>query len=219
MKQQFKNRPKQKTKASSKVALISQKAKQIRKKDEKWTDAIKRATVLLHKGKSKDNKSISKSSTSLYGIKGQFKAGVVPEIKITYTKSRRLLGSVKSPEETVAFVRKQFRKGTIETREYFFVIYLNRKNTILGYHLHSMGGLSGTVVDARIIFAIALKSLATGIILAHNHPAGGLKPSQQDINQTTKIANIGKLHDIEVLDHLIITKEGYFSFAEENLVL
>ncbi|KAA1244543.1 RadC family protein [Aquimarina sp. RZ0] len=214
-----------KSKNTNRVTLISKRAKQIRGKGEKWTNAIKRATLELKKegalngtAKTAKKKALT-NNTSLYGVKGQFKPEIVPEIKLTYTRGRRLLGSAGSPDQIVDFVRKQFKKGTIETRENFYVIYLNHKNTILGYHLHSTGGLSGTVIDARIIFAIALKSLATQIILSHNHPGGGLKPSKQDIEQTTKIANNGKLHNIKVLDHLIITKDGYFSFAEENLAL
>ena len=221
MKQLDSKKRKSKSKNTTRVALISKRAKRIRGKKEKWTNAIKRATVELKKEGllNGTSKKIPSNNISLYGIKGQFKPEIIPEIKLSYTKGRRLLGSVGSPEDIVSFVRKQFKRGSIETQEHFYVIYLNQKNIILGYHLHSLGGLSGTLIDVRIIFAIALKSLATQIILSHNHPGGSLKASKQDIEQTRKIVNIGKLHNIKVLDHLIITKDGYFSFAEENLVL
>ena len=154
----------------------------------------------------------------LSGLKGQFKPNLVPEIKLRYNKGRRVLGNVKSSEEAAAFLRAQYRRGTLEAQEYFNVIYLNRKNSILGYYRHTKGGLTGTVADTRIIFAIALKSLSSGMILSHNHPGGHLEPSAADINITTRIKQIGDLHEIAVLDHIILTKSDYFSFADEGLL-
>lgn len=154
----------------------------------------------------------------LSGIKGQFKSSLVPEIKIRYNKGRRVLGNVKSSNEAAKFIRAQYKQGTIEAQEFFNVIYLDRKNSIIGYYQHSKGGMAGTVVDSRIVFAIALKSMASSIILSHNHPSGNLKPSQSDINMTRRVKQIGDLHDISVLDHLIVTKNGYFSFADEGIL-
>lgn len=82
----------------------------------------------------------------------------------------------------------------------------------------SQGGLDGTVADLRIIFAIALKSLSTSIVVAHNHPSGNKKPSAADTKLTKKIKDAGELLDIQLLDHLILVENGYFSFADEGLL-
>ena len=82
----------------------------------------------------------------------------------------------------------------------------------------SSGGISGTIVDIRLILGVALKCLASGIILAHTHPSGELTPSRVDRELTQKLKEAAKLMDISLLEHLIITNEGYFSFADEGLV-
>ncbi len=102
--------------------------------------------------------------------------------------------------------------------EAFYVILLNRANKVLEVELISRGGVSGTVADTKIIFQSALLRLASGIILAHNHPSGNLKPSEADKNLTRKIAQAGKTLDISVLDHIIVGDNAYFSFADEGLM-
>ena len=102
--------------------------------------------------------------------------------------------------------------------EEFKVILLNRVNRVLGIYHVSSGGIAGTIADPKLIFMAALKGSASGIILSHNHPSGNLKPSQVDLQLTKKIVEGGKLLDISVVDHLIITSEGYLSFADEGLL-
>jgi DNA repair protein RadC len=102
--------------------------------------------------------------------------------------------------------------------EEFWILLLSRNCKIIAKELISKGGLSGTVADPKIIFSIALQHQASSIILAHNHPSGNLKPSQQDIDLTKKIHAAGRILDIGVLDHLIITDGGFFSFADEELL-
>lgn len=102
--------------------------------------------------------------------------------------------------------------------EEFWILLLNRANKIIGRERISSGGVAGTVVDAKVVFRKAVQQLACSIILAHNHPSGNLKPSQADKNLTEKLVNAGKAIDILVLDHLIISSEGYFSFADESLM-
>lgn len=97
-----------------------------------------------------------------------------------------------------------------------FALYLSRSNNILGYAQISSGGLSGTVCDPRIVFQYALKLNASGIILAHNHPSGSLKPSRADISLTDKIRDAGKLLDIDLIDHLIVSEVGYWSWLEKT---
>lgn len=101
--------------------------------------------------------------------------------------------------------------------EEFWVLYLNNSNKILFKTQLSKGGLTGTVVDVRIVFKIALEQNATAIILSHNHPSGKLMPSDADIQITKKIKSAGQQLEIPVLDHIIITERGYYSFADEGI--
>lgn len=98
------------------------------------------------------------------------------------------------------------------------MILLNRNNRVLGIVDLSKGGGSSTVIDTRVVFAIALKSTATSIILAHNHPSGNLRPSSEDIRITKKLKEAAKLLDIELHDHLIIAENNYLSMAEEAYI-
>ncbi|AFL81365.1 DNA repair protein radc [Aequorivita sublithincola DSM 14238] len=102
--------------------------------------------------------------------------------------------------------------------EEFWILYLNNSNKIIKSAQLSKGGITGTVVDVRLAFKEALQLGAVGIILAHNHPSGTLKPSQADIQLTKKLKIAGDSLDIKVLDHLIITEKAYFSFADENML-
>lgn len=106
----------------------------------------------------------------------------------------------------------------LEVQEQFKVMLLNRANKVLGIYEASKGGMAGTIADPKLIFSTALKACASSIILAHNHPSGNLKPSQADIGLTKKIIDGGNLLDISVLDHVIITSEGYYSFADEGMI-
>ncbi|MEO5912197.1 MAG: DNA repair protein RadC [Pelobium sp.] len=102
--------------------------------------------------------------------------------------------------------------------EEFWIILLNRANKVLNKVLISKGGQAGTVADPKIIFKAALENNAANIILSHNHPSGNLKPSQADVDLTKKLKQAGKLIDISILDHVIFTDAGYFSFADEGLL-
>lgn len=102
--------------------------------------------------------------------------------------------------------------------EEFWVIFLNNANRVIKKTQISIGGMTGTLVDARIIMKAALEFGAVGIILVHNHPSGTLKPSQADKTVTDKIGKAGQLLDIKTLDHIIITEHAYFSFADEGLL-
>lgn len=100
--------------------------------------------------------------------------------------------------------------------EEFYVILVNRANKVIKVQQIGMGGISGTMVDVRVIFKAALDHMATGIILGHNHPSGQLKPSQADRQLTTNIKMAGKLMQIDLLDHLIIGNNAYYSFADDG---
>ncbi len=102
--------------------------------------------------------------------------------------------------------------------EEFWILILNRRKQIIKKQLISSGGVSGTVADPKIIFHLALQELASSIVLIHNHPSGSLKPSQSDLSLTKKLKKAGDVLDIPVVDHLIYTDDGYYSFADEGIL-
>lgn len=102
--------------------------------------------------------------------------------------------------------------------EEFWVVLLNRANRIIRKEKISAGGVAGTVVDSKILFKLAVESLASSIILAHNHPSGNVKPSQEDINLTRRLKQAAALLEINLFDHLIVTEHGYYSFADEGML-
>jgi DNA repair protein RadC len=113
--------------------------------------------------------------------------------------------------------KQVWEEGKIELVEQFKVQLLNRSNKVLDLVNISSGGVSGTVVDPKIIFVAALKANACALITCHNHPSGNLRPSRADEELTQKIKSAGSLLDIKLLDHLILTADSYYSFAEEGL--
>lgn len=102
--------------------------------------------------------------------------------------------------------------------EEFWVLFLNNSNKVILKSQLSKGGISGTIVDVRLVFKLALENAATGLILCHNHPSGGLKPSDADKQITKKIKQAGDNLDVKVLDHLIITETKYYSFVDEGIL-
>jgi len=102
--------------------------------------------------------------------------------------------------------------------EEFWILFLNRSNRVINRMKVSQGGISGTVTDVRMIMKKAIESLASGIIVCHNHPSGNLKPSESDTKITRKIKDAGNLMDIQLLDHLIISEKDYYSFADNGLL-
>jgi len=102
--------------------------------------------------------------------------------------------------------------------EVFAVIFLTRSNRITHYEVVSEGGITGTVADPRIIIKKALAHDAVSVILCHNHPSGSVKPSRQDEELTLKIKNAAMFFDIKVIDHIIVSEDGYYSFADEGII-
>lgn len=113
-------------------------------------------------------------------------------------------------------MEQAFNDDTLEYKEYFKLILLNKGNKVLGVTTISEGGIDGTVVDVRLIMQTALLAHSSAIILAHNHPAGGLTPSSYDNEVTKKIKEAAKLMDIKLYDHLIVTRQNYYSYADEG---
>jgi DNA repair protein RadC len=123
--------------------------------------------------------------------------------------------TIKGSTDIAAYIKSLLRD---RENEVFGVVYLNQANRIKHYEVISVGGLTGTVADPRIIFKKALAADATSIILFHNHPSGNLQPSNADKELTRKIIQAGTLFDIRILDHIIVSEYGYFSFADEGLI-
>jgi len=124
---------------------------------------------------------------------------------------------IKSSSEAAEYMR-QFWEGDIEIFESFFILTLNNSYNVTGYAKISQGGITGTVVDKRIIAKYAVDNLATSIIVAHNHPSGNLSFSNPDIKISKEIKEAMKMLDITLLDSLVITAEGYSSMADEGLL-
>ena len=132
----------------------------------------------------------------------------------------RLIQSQKitSSSDAVEIIRKTWDKRTIEMQEEVKILLMNQSNTILGVYNFSKGGITSSLVDVRLILSVALKCLATGIILVHNHPSGNLEPSTSDLRIVKKLQDCCKLLDITLLDSIIITKESYMSFGDDGIL-
>ena len=125
---------------------------------------------------------------------------------------------IESSKDAERILRQTWNSEKLELVEQFRILLTNRANKVLGILDVSQGGIAGTVADPKVIFACALKAAASGIILAHNHPSGNLIASQADIELTKKLSAGGRILEIAVLDHIILTSESYFSFADEGLL-
>ncbi len=122
---------------------------------------------------------------------------------------------VKSSREVAAYLRTTLSDLR---HEVFGCLYLNRAGKILNFEIISQGGLTGTVADPRLILKKALEEDAVSLIICHNHPSGSLHPSKQDEDLTAKVRDAARLFDIKLLDHIIVSEEGYYSFADQGLL-
>jgi DNA repair protein RadC len=139
----------------------------------------------------------------------------VKEIDITFREDRLIFSSLRSSEDAYNFVKEVIGEG-LEIQEHFVVLYLNHANKLIGYYKHTKGTINSTQVDIELIVAAGLKILAKAVILSHNHPSGNTMPSEPDKTITKKIKEGFKYFDVSVLDHIIATKSGYYSFADDG---
>jgi len=148
------------------------------------------------------------------------KQWLAAEIQLSYKSNVRpsQRPEIKSSKDAYEVLKQSWNESTIELIEEFKVIFTNRANKVLGIYEAAMGGICGVCVDPKLVFVASLKAGATGIILSHNHPSGNLPPSQADLTLTKKIKEGCKWLDITLLDHLILTREQYYSFADEGLI-
>lgn len=146
---------------------------------------------------------------------------LVNEIQISYREKLSTLqsNSITNSNDVAQLLFKTWDADTIGLNECFKILLLNQSNKVKGIYPLSIGGITGTLVDMRILFAIILKTLSVGIILAHNHPSGQLKASEADKQLTNKIQQAALLFDVKVLDHIILAPDGrYYSFADNRLM-
>ncbi len=141
----------------------------------------------------------------------------VSEVELTYKNKVKASDRPQITSSRTAFDILLFNwSDQISYQEEFNILLLNRANRVLGFYNVSKGGQSSTVVDAKVVFAAALKISASYILLSHNHPSMNLTPSLADIELTKKLVAGAKLLDLKIIDHLIITPYSYFSFADEG---
>ena len=144
----------------------------------------------------------------------------VAEVELVYKSKVKASDrtQITSCNDAYEVLQAIWEDGKLDLVEQFKVLFLNRANKVLCVYNVSSGGITGTVADPRLIYSAALKVNAVSLVLCHNHPSGSLKPSRQDEELTQKIKGAGTFLDIKVLDHLIISSEGYYSFADEGLL-
>lgn len=145
----------------------------------------------------------------------------VNEIQISYKEriTSPFWHKISSSKDASELLYEHWNKNTIEVHESFKIMLLNNSNKVKGIYQLSQGGITGTMIDLRILFAVVLKTLSVAIILTHNHPSGKLQASEADIRLTEKIKKAAELFDVKVLDHLIIAPNGeYYSFSDNGIL-
>lgn len=144
---------------------------------------------------------------------------LIREVEIIYSGPRENSPIViKSSNDAHNVLKTVYDDKRIDYKEFFYVLLLNRANYCIGISKIGMGSGSATVVNIKEIFQLVLKSNANGIILSHNHPSGNTNPSEVDIQLTKKIKDGCELLDINLLDHIIVTSQSYYSFADEGII-
>lgn len=187
----------------------------------KEKSAVQLGKEVLRLGSDNLNELGKLSVADLIKIKGIGEAKAVTLCAALELGRRRQAGSpldkpsIRCSTDIALYLQAQLKDYAYEV---FGVVFLNRANKINHFELVSKGGITGTVADPRIILKRALEEGATSIVLCHNHPSGNLKPSKADEALTTKIKEAAKYFDITVMDHIIVSEEGYYSFADEGIL-
>ncbi|MDE1192778.1 MAG: DNA repair protein RadC [Arachidicoccus sp.] len=176
---------------------------------------------------------LSKSNNSIHQLSKlsvkeilQLKVKGIGEVKaITLVAALELLNRREAESKNKKSITNsneiaEFLKAKLQylPKEVFAVVFLNNGNVIIGFEIISEGGITGTLIDVRIILKKALQHNATGIIISHNHPSGNLTPSKADLDITQKIKTASETLDVKLLDHIIVSDTGYFSFADQEII-
>ena len=144
---------------------------------------------------------------------------ILNEITVRYRrrKIKNLATTITNSNDAINLLKQLYDQDGIHFQEEFIAIFLNNANEVIGYQKLSRGGMNATIVDMRILFSLALKTLSSAIIISHNHPSGNLKPSHNDFKLTEKIRDAGLILDVKLLDHIIVSPTfAYFSFLDEG---
>jgi DNA repair protein RadC len=182
-------------------------------------NAVELAKQILHSVNGNLSELGRRSVKDLMKFKGIGEVkGITIAAALEFGRRRQFSDIMKRDDITGAHDVYQLMQSTLIDlpHEEFWVILMNRANHVIGKHRVSSGGVSGILVDAKLVFRPAIEALASSLILVHNHPSGQLRPSQEDINLTDKLREAGKYLDISVLDHIIIAHSGYYSFLESG---
>lgn len=146
----------------------------------------------------------------------------IPEIKIKLSFKKKVapdkLFHIVSIIDAYEAFKQVFNADTFNWTEEMIMLCLNQANKVVGFYKVSSGGRTSTIIDNRIIFSVAINCAATKIIIAHNHPSGNLKPSAADLKVTEKLKQACEIMEISLIDHLIVSEEGFYSFATEGLL-
>lgn len=141
---------------------------------------------------------------------------LIREIEVKYKRTEISDTIIRKSFDAYLVFKEFWDENTIDYKETVNVLFLNKRHKPIGINTHSIGGLDTCIVDIREIFSIALKCKASAIVVAHNHPSGQLLPSNADINITRKLKTAGEVLNIDVLDHIIITSDSYYSIFENG---
>jgi DNA repair protein RadC len=142
----------------------------------------------------------------------------LPEIKLKYKRGNVFKTEIKCANDAVKLLEQFYDQNTVELTESVICIFLSRSNVTIGWMKHSTGGMARSIIDIKLILATALKCGASSIILSHNHPSGSLKPSEDDDNITRKLAEGCRILNLVLLDHIIYTPNGFYSYVDEGLL-
>ncbi len=140
------------------------------------------------------------------------------EIQVSYITGDNKKTQITNSNDAYKLLLSHWNMNTIEMQEVVKIVLLNRANYVIGIYELSKGGVSNSTVDIKLLLSIALKSLSSGIILVHNHPSGNLTPSNSDNEITEKIKDACGFLELRLIDHLIITKQSYYSFADNSKI-
>jgi DNA repair protein RadC len=183
--------------------------------------AVDLAKLILHNVNNNLNELAGLSVTDLIKFKGIGEAKAITIVSaLELGRRRKDSEPVKRPKITSSGDAYEVLKPELldQRQEEFWILLLNRANFAIRKIRISTGGISGTIADPKLIFKHAMDNLASGIILAHNHPSGHLNPSEADMKLTKKLREAGNLIDIPILDHIIVGSTGYLSFADEGML-
>jgi DNA repair protein RadC len=142
----------------------------------------------------------------------------MPEITLKYKKGETKKVKIASSMDSYKLFMEFYDQDTIEVNESVIILYLNAANNTIGWQKHSSGGMTQTVIDIRMIMVTALQCGASSIILSHNHPSGTLRASEEDKTITRRVKEAGKTLCINLLDHIIVTPDSYYSFSDEGML-